>query len=252
MKRLAISLVACLWIVAPSRAQESTRAIRDCTPTEAMEMVRKAKGSVVVFHVYASWCRPCADEFPAIIRACERYKNHPCQMLAFSVDQSAADMQRFLTEKSWPLEGLRLTAPGGLGAACKSAGMGYDGRAIPYTAVIDASGQVVKQWTGSRDYRTFVGALDETFRAAAPVATEGKTPPPATASAAPPAGAPEPDKSVSAAPAKNAATIWPWLLGALLGTGLMATGLVVCLRLRGSQVALASANPDAPDTARLA
>jgi thiol-disulfide isomerase/thioredoxin len=50
---------------------------------------------VVVVHFWASWCGPCVNEFPAMIRFVESFKGE-IHLVALSADQSDEDIRAFL------------------------------------------------------------------------------------------------------------------------------------------------------------
>ena len=53
--------------------------------------VRKAvgalKGEVVVLNVWATWCQPCREEFPSLVKLDERYRARGVQVIGVSVDE---------------------------------------------------------------------------------------------------------------------------------------------------------------------
>ena len=51
---------------------------------------------VVVVRFQASWCRPCARETDALSRLAERYRGRGVEVIAFHVQDTAADTRRFM------------------------------------------------------------------------------------------------------------------------------------------------------------
>ncbi len=57
------------------------------------------KGSVVIVNFWASWCAPCVEEVPSLIKLINKY-NGKVKLLAISGDSSKQDIEIFL--KSFP------------------------------------------------------------------------------------------------------------------------------------------------------
>lgn len=62
----------------------------------ASQSLSDLKGKVVLFNFWASWCAPCIQEFPSMLRL---LRNHgeKVALVAVSTDSSTADIERFLT-----------------------------------------------------------------------------------------------------------------------------------------------------------
>jgi len=62
------------------------------------------RGDVVLVHFFATWCEACRDELPALMRLAHR-GGTPVKILAVSLDDSDARVQRFLqsTPVSFPV-----------------------------------------------------------------------------------------------------------------------------------------------------
>src|SRR5512132_874360 len=50
----------------------------------------------VVVRFQTSWCRPCARETDALSRLAERYRGRGVEVIAFHVQDTAADTRRFM------------------------------------------------------------------------------------------------------------------------------------------------------------
>lgn len=55
-------------------------------------------GQVVVVDFWASWCRPCKDEMPALQRLHEKYRSEGLVVIGINIDRSERKMNRFLKE----------------------------------------------------------------------------------------------------------------------------------------------------------
>jgi thiol-disulfide isomerase/thioredoxin len=60
---------------------------------ESVNLATK-KGRVTIVHFWASWCGPCVDEIPDLLKLARDHKN--LALVAVSVDDKREEMQRFL------------------------------------------------------------------------------------------------------------------------------------------------------------
>lgn len=172
----AISVVVLLSVAAGTSPGQ---AVRDKSLAEATQLIGAAKGSVVVFHLYASWCPACVEQFPVINRLGERYKKHPFKIVAVSLDEKPAKLQEFLGRmQPLHLEPWRL-APRkeDVLATLKAAGLKTFEDKIPYTAIFDMSGKCIREYTGVADFRSLYPIIDNVYIAASPNARPATVPP---------------------------------------------------------------------------
>lgn len=102
----------------------------------------KHRGKVVFLNFWATWCKPCIEEMPAIERLGRRFANGPFVVLAVSGDPNSSRVGPFLAEH-------RVTLPVGLdpaGDLAKSFGV----RALPTTVIIDRNGYLAAIAFGPR------------------------------------------------------------------------------------------------------
>jgi thiol-disulfide isomerase/thioredoxin len=124
---------------------------------DAVALVRNSKGSIVFFHLYASWCGPCRHEFPDLVSLGRRYGPQGLRIVAVSLDEDASDLDGFLNSYG-PLsfDSLRMhnTSDQEFHAALQSINARFEG-GIPYSAVYDRAGRKVTEWTGSKNLAAF-------------------------------------------------------------------------------------------------
>jgi thiol-disulfide isomerase/thioredoxin len=53
------------------------------------------KNKVVLVNFWAAWCIPCAEEVPQFIALQKKYQNQGLQVIGFSVDDDAQELQSF-------------------------------------------------------------------------------------------------------------------------------------------------------------
>jgi peroxiredoxin len=100
------------------------------------ETVRLAKlrGQVVLINFWATWCRPCRDEMPAIQEAYDRHRDEGLTVLAVSVMESDTQVTDFVKE-------MELTFPISIDRY-GSVSERYRTRSIPSSYFVDRSGVI--------------------------------------------------------------------------------------------------------------
>jgi len=58
-------------------------------------------GKVVLLDFWASWCPPCREEMPQLVKFYKSHKSSDFQLIAINIDNKASNMQRFL-DKLFP------------------------------------------------------------------------------------------------------------------------------------------------------
>jgi thiol-disulfide isomerase/thioredoxin len=101
------------------------------------------KGRVLVVNFWATWCPPCRDEIPALIRTQEKLGPKGLQIVGIAVDQPdkvkpyAAEMHINYPVLVGDLEAIDLS---------RQAGNRMGG--LPYTIILDRNGTVIKTELG--------------------------------------------------------------------------------------------------------
>ena len=92
------------------------------------------KGKVVILDFWASWCVACQESFPALEKLHEKFGSQGVVIVGVSVDDKAADMEKFL--KKHPVKfSIARDAKQNLNKAA-------DVDALPATFLIDRSGKI--------------------------------------------------------------------------------------------------------------
>ncbi|MDQ4085990.1 MAG: TlpA family protein disulfide reductase [Actinomycetota bacterium] len=115
-------------------------------------------GSTVVLNVWGSWCAPCRDEAPDLVRAYEQLRDEQVEFVGVNVREAGVASARAFARRfdvPYPsiydadgseLLGFRDTLPPD---------------AIPSTLVIDERGQVAARVLGTVDTSTLVGLVHD-------------------------------------------------------------------------------------------
>lgn len=147
-----------------SRTQ-SSQAASDSSSSEAPDVtlnlvdgtqkqLSESRGHVVILSFWATWCPYCIEEMPDIQKITEDYEG--VEAILVNCGEDAQTVEDFMAENSysftWALDE---------DYAVQSA---YPTSGIPYTLVIDAEGNVVQAFSGSKVsgmYNDFAAAVEE-------------------------------------------------------------------------------------------
>lgn len=102
------------------------------------------QGSVVLLNFWATWCPPCREELPSMVRLQEELGNGSFTILAVSLREERELVASFLEENGFALPVL-LDATGQVGTQ-------YGVRGIPTSYVLDREGRVLGMLVGAREW----------------------------------------------------------------------------------------------------
>jgi len=102
------------------------------------------EGQVVLVNFWATWCKPCEDEMPAMQRLYASLSEAPFEMLAVSVDDGEPEVQAFASRMGlgFPI----LLDPG------QEASRAYQTTGCPESILVDPSGRIVERYVGPRQW----------------------------------------------------------------------------------------------------
>jgi cytochrome c biogenesis protein CcmG/thiol:disulfide interchange protein DsbE len=115
--------------------------IRD---SERAVSLSQLKGKVVVLNFWATWCPPCIEEMPSLVRMQQRMQAKGVTVLAVSVDVDDSNYRRFLKDHNVNLLALRDPDQ-------KSNAL-YGTFKFPETYIIDRNGVMRRKFIGAVDW----------------------------------------------------------------------------------------------------
>ena len=143
----------------------ATAAVSDTLPLEPVtaaqihERVREPGARATLVNVWASWCAPCREEFPAIVALAERERSRGLRVLFVSADfeEQAPETRAFLASHHAP--GPWLVKTGKDQEFIDGLDKRWSG-ALPVTIVYDPAGKPVQFWEGGADSARFAAAVE--------------------------------------------------------------------------------------------
>jgi peroxiredoxin len=104
----------------------------------------KLRGRVVVLNFWATWCKPCEDEMPAMQRLHAALAGPGFELVAVSVDASRDEVAKYRDR-------LGLTFPIALDPG-KRVSDAYQSYRYPESYLIDREGRILSRYIGPRDW----------------------------------------------------------------------------------------------------
>ena len=98
------------------------------------------KGKVVLIDSWATWCGPCLNHRPAILKLAEKYKDNPSVVvLMISVDKNKTNWLNYLNKEDSDNYGMDLNIPNGMNTEF---GNSFNIKTIPKYILIDKNGMI--------------------------------------------------------------------------------------------------------------
>jgi thiol-disulfide isomerase/thioredoxin len=118
-----------------------TRELR--SPDGTIHQTSDWRGKILVINYWASWCPPCVEEMPELVRSQTKYASKNVLFVGIGVD-SPSNIREFLvkTPVNYPI------VLGGLDGATWAKKMGNPSSALPFTLMVDRKGAIVKTKLG--------------------------------------------------------------------------------------------------------
>lgn len=112
------------------------------------------RGKILIVNFWATWCEPCREEIPVLLRVQAKHASNGVQIVGISVD-SVDKVRQFANEYriGYPL------VIGSMAVIDLTRRLGNKAAGLPYTVVMDRSGRVVKTHLGGISEVELEGAI---------------------------------------------------------------------------------------------
>ena len=154
-----------LWRAAPQRAMEAdASALRALLGKEWPDLdgkpqtIERWRGKVVVVNFWATWCAPCREEIPIFVRLQQRDGARGLQFIGVAIDRPD-NVRAFAAE-------LGMNFPiliGGVDAIEHTRKLGNRAGVLPFTVVVDRSGNLAAKEVGAVKESTLEPLLKSLF-----------------------------------------------------------------------------------------
>ncbi len=148
---LALLLAGATWVVVGSERPSAPAAEGHAAPDFRLPLLDGAeqslsalRGRVVLLNFWATWCKPCEDEMPAMQRLYDALAGTGFELLAISVDEGDDEVRAFRDRLALRFPILRDPE--------KKAATAYQTFRFPESWLIDADGTIVARYIGPREW----------------------------------------------------------------------------------------------------
>lgn len=118
-------------------------------------IIKNRNGKYLLLNIWATWCVPCREEFPALNRINEKYKNE-VELIGISVDfpdEIESKIKPFLTSLNIGFSNYVNTEKD-VDKFVSNLNPEWEG-AVPATFLFDTKGKQVKYFTGGKSFEEF-------------------------------------------------------------------------------------------------
>jgi peroxiredoxin len=114
------------------------------------------RGKVVLLNIFATWCPPCRQETPGLVKLSRQFAGKQVAFVGVSVDEGgSAVVEKFVKQYDIPYPVLFPPAGDPLTANVQ---------AIPVTLLIDSQGRIAKHYVGAVDESTFAHDIEQVLK----------------------------------------------------------------------------------------
>jgi len=106
--------------------------------------IKDYRGQVVVLNLWATWCPPCVEETPSLVRFAEKMREHGVTVISLSVDEDRPALQDFIRKYQIPY-------PVGRDPDRSLSGR-YGTVQFPETYIFDRHGRLAEKVIGPTDW----------------------------------------------------------------------------------------------------
>ncbi len=161
----ATSLMAGLLLAGIAGTALAAPQITAADGTSVKKAIAAQKGKVVVVNLWATWCGPCVDEFPDLVKLHNNYKAKGASFISVSVDEpeDKSKVVKFIADQKATFP-VYTRSKQEVESFIKPLDGAWSG-AVPTTYIYDKSGKLVgKPIVGSRSYAEFAKLVDAALK----------------------------------------------------------------------------------------
>ena len=154
MTRTRLLQAAALAFAVLAAAPAATPALQPADPAAIRKAIAQAGGSAVLVNVWATWCGPCREEFPDILRVRRDLGPQGLKVILVSADfdDTRKDAEQFLKDRGVDFPSyIKVGRDEDLIQALAPQWSG----ALPTTLLYDGKGTLVQVLEGKQTYATF-------------------------------------------------------------------------------------------------
>jgi thiol-disulfide isomerase/thioredoxin len=140
----------------PAPAADSPRLAGEVDAKGLSDAIAKRKGKVVLVNFWATWCVPCRQEFPDLVRLERAYRGRGLAVLGVSTDlaRDLPAVEKFLASSGPEFPNYRKKSGGDDQAFIESVDGKWGGE-LPFTVLYARDGKKARALSGMQSYADF-------------------------------------------------------------------------------------------------
>jgi thiol-disulfide isomerase/thioredoxin len=133
--------------------------IADLNEAGWREVKARNQNRVLLVNFWATWCDPCREEFPALVRLHNTYRGRGLSLVAISMDEpeTVGEVAKFLNSQGAQFGSYRRNFRD-FGAFINTINPRWGG-GIPASFLYDRNGVIVESWEGATSFEEFERAI---------------------------------------------------------------------------------------------
>ena len=133
------------------------------TPSEIQEAIRNSEAPLTLVHVWATWCDPCREEFPELLKAYRLLHERGLVLQLVSADDpdDLETVNAFLQKHQSPVDSLVSTELSEEFIELFSTN--WSG-ALPASFFFDANGKLAAEWAGKRNCEEYIQTIEKLLK----------------------------------------------------------------------------------------
>ena len=155
-KRLAAAVIALAGLAGAARAAEAPRLAGEGDSKGLAEAVAREKGHVVLVNFWATWCVPCREEFPDLVRLEKAYRSQGLRVIGVSTDfeKQRAAVDKFLAAHRPDFPNYRKKSGGDDQEFIEKVDAKWGGE-LPFSVIFGPDGKKARVLSGKQSYSDF-------------------------------------------------------------------------------------------------
>jgi thiol-disulfide isomerase/thioredoxin len=125
--------------------------VTPATAADIQQAVREPGAKVVLLNMWATWCGPCREEFPDLVKLAKDYRDRGLRVVFVSWDDDEAMARQFLAEQGVDFPSYIKVSSESDPNFINAIEPRWTG-AFPATMIFDARGKVQNFWEGKASY----------------------------------------------------------------------------------------------------
>lgn len=156
------SLIVFVFLFFAYASFAQTIKVETLTKTKLIKLINERNDKILFINVWATWCVPCREEFPDIVKLSQLYKGKPVDFIGISIDYPEEVKSKIIpflksnnaTFKNY-VSGFKNDEE-----LINMLDENWNG-ALPATFIFNTNGKKVKSLEGKKSYEEFKSAIEE-------------------------------------------------------------------------------------------